>query len=481
MTYSLTWTGERYLPWLDNHLAEYEHVHRYLIASHYVADMRVLDIACGEGYGTAILARSARSVIGVDNDAATLAHAERYHKMENTHFVRADAQNFSLTPGSIDVVVSFETIEHFEAHDAFLSAMKTALGAEGVLVISTPNPCIYVADNPFHKRELSRDEFVHLLGKYFAHVQLLGQRLIATSVVAGTTGDHFLRRDGTCRFSVTRVDPDDLDYPVQIDSTLEPGFFIAICSDKHLPIAPNDLMVDVNQTLYNSFVRNRAELQEVHAQYHELERKSMDTSEQLARTETELDNARKSHDTQAIKQAGAEQEYASLRLTIEEQTRHIDALVERMDFVRSREEELRAMFLNAHGELLRRDDELLHRDQEIERLRVNTSRLESQNGEHQLAIARREAQVRELEQYVHTLERTVADKQANEEGLDQYARDLERMVAEKNQHISDLTALIQRLESGRTTLIRDGARAAALRLKALVRLGLTAVVGPRQR
>src|SRR5258706_1830146 len=119
-SYTLESTGERFLPWLldADHSTAYEHVHRYLFATQFVENKRVLDIACGEGFGTAMLAQKAKHVIGVDIDAATLDHARHHHTHANIEFERGDAQDLDIEHNSIDLVVSFETIEHFTSHDS---------------------------------------------------------------------------------------------------------------------------------------------------------------------------------------------------------------------------------------------------------------------------------------------------------------------------------------------------------------------------
>jgi len=185
-------TGERFLPWTPNARMAYEHLHRYRFATRFVRGKRVLDIACGEGYGAAMLAESAALVIGADLDAATLAHARRRYPGDRLLFVRADAQRFALATGSVDVVVSFETIEHFAQQEQFLAAVKAALTADGLLIVSTPNPHVYTDEsghyNPFHERELDHQEFVELLGRHFRQVQVLGQSIVTGSMI-GPTGD----------------------------------------------------------------------------------------------------------------------------------------------------------------------------------------------------------------------------------------------------------------------------------------------------
>src|ERR1700694_2221819 len=112
--------GERFVPGEMHGNIEFEHRHRYLFASQLVSGKAVLDIACGEGYGSALLAKSARRVIGVDIAERAVEHAKQRYQAENLEFATGSCAAIPLGDGAVDVVVSFETIEHHAEHEAMM-------------------------------------------------------------------------------------------------------------------------------------------------------------------------------------------------------------------------------------------------------------------------------------------------------------------------------------------------------------------------
>ena len=108
-----------------------EHLHRYLLAAELAKGRRVLDIACGEGYGSDLLSQVARLVVGVDIAIEAFEHASlRYHR-PNLKFVAGSCTTIPLASGSVDVVVSFETLEHVAEHEAMLKEVRRVLVPSG--------------------------------------------------------------------------------------------------------------------------------------------------------------------------------------------------------------------------------------------------------------------------------------------------------------------------------------------------------------
>src|SRR6059058_2512655 len=111
----IEWTGERCVPWSPDVQVVYEHMHRYLWAAQLVEGRRVLDLASGEGFGAAILAERAASVIGIDVDQRTVEHSQLNYAGGPIEFRHGDAQDLSSFPAdSFDAVVAFEMIEHVD-------------------------------------------------------------------------------------------------------------------------------------------------------------------------------------------------------------------------------------------------------------------------------------------------------------------------------------------------------------------------------
>jgi SAM-dependent methyltransferase len=171
----LALTGERTLPdlpaenyWYRRHLAAYE-----WIAAR-CAGLRVADLACGEGYGSELLARRAAQVVGVDANPEAFEHARLRYRLPNLRFERGLVEEFSEP---LDAIVFLQTIEHLE-RPAELLRRFAALAP--VSYVSTPNrltlapPGAPKSDNPWHLREYTLSEYEQLLEPCFERVEMLG-------------------------------------------------------------------------------------------------------------------------------------------------------------------------------------------------------------------------------------------------------------------------------------------------------------------
>lgn len=177
---------ERFDPSLDHHIW-YEHWHRYHWAGRLSDDKVVADVACGEGYGSDLLARRAKSTLGIDADPGTLEAARRKYGREGLSFVQGDARALPLADDSLDLLVSFETLEHLADQEAMVSEIARVTRPDGLAVISTPDRDLYspggVKHNENHVRELSAAEFRALLDQFFPCVRTFGQQFQCLSVI----------------------------------------------------------------------------------------------------------------------------------------------------------------------------------------------------------------------------------------------------------------------------------------------------------
>jgi 2-polyprenyl-3-methyl-5-hydroxy-6-metoxy-1,4-benzoquinol methylase len=171
-------TGERTLPdvpeenyWFRRHLVVYEWI---AARAH---GRRVVDLACGEGYGSAVLGRAAASVVGVDANPEAFEHARTKYTSATVSFERTMIE---LWDGDADCVVFLQTIEHVQDADAVLARIRELVGPGGVAYVSTPNVLTLAPEgaersgNPWHVHEYRAEEFRALCARHFGSVDLLG-------------------------------------------------------------------------------------------------------------------------------------------------------------------------------------------------------------------------------------------------------------------------------------------------------------------
>jgi SAM-dependent methyltransferase len=183
----LPFTGERFIPGTPGEIW-IEHWHRYHFATRWAAGRRVLDIACGEGYGSALLARVAEHVIGVDVSPEAVEHARgAYRGVANLEFRGGSCTRIPLPDASVELAVSFETLEHIAEQEAFMEELARVLTPDGVVLLSCPNKLEYTDKrgfrNEFHVKELYREELEALVRARFAHCDWYGQRPTFYSVI----------------------------------------------------------------------------------------------------------------------------------------------------------------------------------------------------------------------------------------------------------------------------------------------------------
>ncbi len=174
-------TGERTLPgvsdenyWFQRHLAAYE----FLLP--HVRGKRVIDLGCGEGYGTSLLATAACEVVGADLAPEAIYHArKKYVGQDNLRFDYRDIYDTRLEAGSFDVVVTMQVIEHMHEPDRFMAEIDRLLAPGGLCVITTPNGDILSPGcdepiNPFHIFEFNPSGFEEFLRRFFPRTEVWG-------------------------------------------------------------------------------------------------------------------------------------------------------------------------------------------------------------------------------------------------------------------------------------------------------------------
>ncbi|HEY0613992.1 MAG TPA: methyltransferase domain-containing protein [Candidatus Elarobacter sp.] len=250
----MQFTGERYVPEPKGR-THYENLHRYSVAARLAAGKRVLDLASGEGYGAALLCRTAADVVGIDSDEACISHARSAHYHPNLRFVQGEATNVPLKDESIDLITSFETMQRLWDQEVMLDEFRRVLAPGGMVLLSTPNKLVYSdrsgIRNPYHVRELYYADLRDMLARRFPFVRIYGQRIVASSVLHPLAGSE--EGTGTARWYAgdaggVREELPELPHPVH---------FIAVCGDDapEVEIASafldphDDLLDDVHQEL----------------------------------------------------------------------------------------------------------------------------------------------------------------------------------------------------------------------------------------
>ncbi len=238
------WTGERLETFVYNQNT-IEHLHRYAIALQLVSGKSVLDIACGEGYGSNILAQKAKNVLGVDVDSECVKSAKKKYVQDNLSFLSGSTSKIPANDETFDVVVSFETIEHHDKHDEMLMEIKRVLKKNGILIISTPDKLYYSDNTEFknehHVKELYKDEFKGLINNYFNHSCFFYQKADLMSVV------------------IPETDPDSFAYvsgdykSVVFDGDFEGVYVIAVASDHEISF--NQMSVFNDPLIYKDVIK----------------------------------------------------------------------------------------------------------------------------------------------------------------------------------------------------------------------------------
>jgi len=270
-TRDLEWTGERYIPGIQGDVAV-EHLHRYALARELVHGKDVLDIACGEGYGSNLLIETAQSVIGVDAAEDAIAHARQTYVRSGLQFEVGRCDAIPLKSNSVDVVVSFETIEHHDRHDEMMAEISRVLRADGVLIVSSPDKYEYSdvpgTTNSFHVKELYLGQLLALLQGKFRNIAVYGQRIQYGSTIA-PLNEHSATPWYTFCEEAGKIG--------KVAGADKPLYFIAVATNGDLPTLPSGIFADPKSVWQRD--RQIVELQQserAHAEEFEAYRSSLE-------------------------------------------------------------------------------------------------------------------------------------------------------------------------------------------------------------
>ena len=183
----MEYTGERFLPWVPNAQGSYEHYHRYLLALPFAKGKRVLDLASGEGYGTALLASVATEATGIDQDLQAVTHAVSNYIQSNLNYIHGSISDVPVHGQVYDLITCFEAIEHVTDQEKVLDEALRLLSDDGLLLISTPNKLVFSAEMgqqwSWHVHEFDYVEFRNFLENKFHHCIYLGQKTMMGSAI----------------------------------------------------------------------------------------------------------------------------------------------------------------------------------------------------------------------------------------------------------------------------------------------------------
>ena len=325
----LEWTGERLTSGVAGQV-EIEHLHRYFLARELCRDLNVLDVAAGEGYGSALIAQTANFVVGLEIAPSAIAHAAKAYVASNLHFIVGDARRIPLDKASMDVIVSFETIEHFNDHRAFLREVRRILRPGGKFILSTPERDVYspagTLPNPYHVHELTRTELVSLLNSEFPYVAVQAQRPFLGSALIGETRTQAVHQT----FTFERRGPSLYETSVGLP---RPVYLVAIASDQAIECFPDSLFIETSSVgeildecprLRQELERSSKALSSTAGYARDLEKQLQERDSALAKAHEVAQGFRENHESVARTLSDAFRDLANVKTSYFEAVKELE-------------------------------------------------------------------------------------------------------------------------------------------------------------
>lgn len=234
---------ERWLPGFSYNYTEAEHYARYSWACQFVTGKTVLDIACGTGRGSYIMAEqgNAKEVMGCDIDERAIKYASIRNRHEHVSFFTKNAETFS-NEKKFDVIVSFETIEHLPSVESFLERVRESLNNTGCFIVSTPisqKDYNEKPDNSYHLREWGFNRFQKEILKFFSIDKIYVQLYPPKASIMEKVMNLLLKKIGTKRQAsidieeaLTPVIWDERVFPINQFGKKNIGYQILVCNKR---------------------------------------------------------------------------------------------------------------------------------------------------------------------------------------------------------------------------------------------------------
>jgi SAM-dependent methyltransferase len=448
--------AERFLPEADGPIPAYEHAHRYALAASVLEGRRVLDLACGAGYGARILRAAGAEVVALDLDGVCARAA-------GPPALRGRAERLPFRDASLDAVVCFEAIEHVSEPARVLDEILRVLTRSGVALLSTPDRDVYTERagnrNPHHVAELDRGEFAALLRERFPHFELYGQSVWAGSWLArldasgapsgvGVRGVGALRDPLAAR--AARTPPPWVD-PAQ-DAWPTPLFLVAVCARDaavarrlRRELSETSVLHDPTQWLLGHYLGALEGLAARDREIGSFAEHARDLQSLLAERDELLEGARAHARNLEERMRAHEARVAGLE-------EHAHGLEDRL---REREAHLAGVEAHAHN----LEDLLGQRDARVAGVEAHARNLEDLLGQRDARLAGVEAHARNLEELAENLRRHAAnleqllgERDARLQGLEAHAQNVEALRSHAEERSLGLEASLRVLEEGHAAL-----------------------------